>query len=109
MTDENKVPSAPTAADANDAGAAEPAAENEGAVLLRRISELKDELEHMRAELGTAYAVRPERTPRPPVPSAGDLTGADDSLFSPAEVRAMSRSEVRANLGRIRESMRHWN
>ena len=41
--------------------------------------------------------------------SAGRLRGAADSLYSPSEVRAMSRREVRANLDRIRESMRHWN
>lgn len=84
--------------------------ESEEAVLLRSLSELREELARMRDELGTVRtASEASRAPRAPVPSAGDLTGADDSLFSPSEVRAMSRAEVRANLDRIRESMRHWS
>ena len=64
-------------------------------------------------ELGAARAAGPGEARRDAAAvagrSAGSLTGAADSLFSPAEVRAMSRAEVRANLDRIRESMRHWN
>ncbi len=86
------------------------APESEEAVLLRSLSELREELARMRDELGTVRtASEASRAPRAPVPSAGGLTGADDSLFSPSEVRAMSRAEVRANLDRIRESMRHWS
>ena len=33
---------------------------------------------------------------------------ADEHYFSPAQVRAMSRREVRENYDRIFESMRHW-
>jgi len=33
---------------------------------------------------------------------------AQDNYFSPSQVRAMSRQEVRENYDRIFESMRHW-
>jgi hypothetical protein len=40
--------------------------------------------------------------------SAGRISTVDDGLFTPDEVRGMSRREVRENYGRIMESMRHW-
>ena len=40
--------------------------------------------------------------------SPGGLSGAGDGYFSPAQVRAMSRREVRENYDRIFASMRHW-
>ncbi len=41
--------------------------------------------------------------------SAGKLGGASDDVLSPAEVRAMSRDEVKRNYSRIMESMKRWN
>ena len=40
--------------------------------------------------------------------SSGVICGGDARYFSPAEVRAMSRGEIRQNYDRIFESMRHW-
>lgn len=40
--------------------------------------------------------------------SAGKISTVDDGLFTPDEVRGMTRREVRENYGRIMESMRHW-
>ncbi|MBQ7347182.1 MAG: hypothetical protein IJW55_04435 [Clostridia bacterium] len=40
--------------------------------------------------------------------SAGAVGGAQDDYFSPAEVRAMSQSEVRANYQSIMRSMQKW-
>ena len=40
--------------------------------------------------------------------SVGRISTVDDGLFTPDEVRGMSRREVRENYGRIMESMRHW-
>lgn len=84
---------------------------DEGSALLRQLGELRHELEDMRRELASAKL--PDKDTGKPLPnaaelSAGRLRGAGDSLYSPAEVRAMSRAEVRANLERIQESMRHW-
>ncbi len=40
--------------------------------------------------------------------SAGRVTGADDTLYSPEEVRAMKPSEVKENYEKIRRSMKSW-
>lgn len=40
--------------------------------------------------------------------SVGKISTVDDGLFTPDEVRGMSRREVRENYGRIMESMRRW-
>ena len=44
----------------------------------------------------------------PPELPGGMAEAAKPSYFSPAQVRAMSRREVRENYDRIFESMRHW-
>ena len=41
--------------------------------------------------------------------SAGSVNNAESSEFSPAEVRAMSSAEVRANLPKIMRSMQKWH
>ncbi len=86
---------------------------DDGGELLRQLGELRRELECMRGELDAARAEGHGKASQDAYAiagrSAGSLSGAADSLFSPAEVRAMSRAEVRANLDRIRESMRHWS
>lgn len=108
--DENKVKN-DTAADGMQKPSGEVSDEKtpaESGELLRRLGELRGELEKMRGELAEVRSAR-----RPAVDasefSTGSFRGASDSLFSPAEVRAMSRAEVRENLERIRESMRHWS
>ena len=40
--------------------------------------------------------------------SAGKLDPADDTLYSPDEVRAMTTTEVRKNIEKIRRSMKSW-
>ncbi len=40
--------------------------------------------------------------------TAGKLEPTEDSLYSPDEVRAMSPSEVRKNIEKIRRSMKSW-
>ena len=40
--------------------------------------------------------------------SAGKLDPADDTLYSPDEVRAMPPTEVRKNIEKIRRSMKSW-
>jgi hypothetical protein len=40
--------------------------------------------------------------------STGRVGRADDSLYSPDEVRAMTQSEVRENYQKIRLSMKSW-
>ena len=40
--------------------------------------------------------------------SAGKLDPADDTLYSPDEVRAMPPAEVRKNMEKIRRSMKSW-
>ena len=40
--------------------------------------------------------------------SSGRITTAEDSLYSPAEVRAMKPAEVRKNIEKIRRSMKSW-
>lgn len=114
MTD--KITQTADAADGkaeNNATTSADGARDDGGELLRQLGELRRELECMRGELGAARTAIPGEARRDAAAvagrSAGSLTGAADSLFSPAEVRAMSRAEVRANLDRIRESMRHWN
>ncbi len=85
---------------------------SESGALLRELGELRQELESMRRELAETNSDRQraaEDRASAAELSSGRLRGAEDSLYSPAEVRAMSRGEVRANLDRIRESMRHWN
>lgn len=71
--------------------------------LLRELGTLRAELTSMRDELSAARGAIANVPPTP-----GALSGAPTTLLSPGEVRAMSRGEVRANLDRIRESMRHW-
>lgn len=63
-------------------------------------------LEIRRREVDAARAAEAERLAREN--SAGGLRGADSSLLSPDEVRAMSRDEVRSNFSRILESMKSW-
>jgi len=41
--------------------------------------------------------------------SSGSLSGADPEIFTSAEVRAMSRDEVRRNYQKIMNSMKKWN
>ena len=40
--------------------------------------------------------------------SSGRVNSAEDSLYSPAEVRAMPPAEVRKNIDKIRRSMKSW-
>lgn len=40
--------------------------------------------------------------------SAGAVTGTEKDYFTPAEVRAMSRNEVRENYQKIMQSMQQW-
>lgn len=40
--------------------------------------------------------------------SSGRIKTAEDSLYSPAEVRAMKPAEVRKNIEKIRRSMKSW-
>ncbi len=40
--------------------------------------------------------------------SSGRIDEAEDSLYSPAEVRAMKPAEVRKNIEKIRRSMKSW-
>ncbi len=40
--------------------------------------------------------------------SSGRINEAEDSLYSPAEVRAMPPTEVRKNIEKIRRSMKSW-
>lgn len=40
--------------------------------------------------------------------SFGRINGAEDSLYSPDEVRAMPPAEVRKNIEKIRRSMKSW-
>lgn len=41
--------------------------------------------------------------------SSGSLSGTDPEIFTSAEVRAMSRDEVRRNYQKIMNSMKKWN
>ncbi|MBQ3228110.1 MAG: hypothetical protein IJB43_05955 [Clostridia bacterium] len=41
--------------------------------------------------------------------SFGRIESAEDSLYSPAEVRAMKPAEVRKNIEKIRRSMKSWH
>ncbi len=41
--------------------------------------------------------------------SSGRIQEAEDSLYSPAEVRAMKPAEVRKNIDKIRRSMKSWH
>lgn len=41
--------------------------------------------------------------------SFGRIQTAEDSLYSPAEVRAMKPAEVRKNIEKIRRSMKSWH
>ncbi len=49
-----------------------------------------------------------EQTARRDALSVGLPGAAQSNYFSPSQVRAMSRQEVRENYDRIFESMRHW-
>ena len=61
--------------------------------------------ERQREQKAQAYHSRNESS----AARLGELPGqARQELFSPAQVRAMSQSEVRENYDRIFESMRHW-
>ncbi len=53
-------------------------------------------------------AVIEQRSAKNAAFSSGTLDSAGQEYFSPAQVRAMSRSEVRENYDRIFESMRYW-
>ncbi len=117
MTDEESKTATATAADtANDTPTAETdnstETENDdkraddAAELARELGALRTELTLMQDEL---MAVRHTSDSVPARPTPGALDGAPAGLLSPGEVRAMSRGEVRANLERIRESMRHWS
>lgn len=86
---------------------------------LRAIPDSVWERVHAGVPLAAAYALYErgvhnqkkkdeEREARAACCSLGLPGAADDHYFSPAQVRAMSRGEVRQNYDRIFESMRHW-
>lgn len=63
-------------------------------------------LEMRRREVRRAKIERADRRGREM--SSGRVNGTDDGLYSPDEVRAMSPSEVRNNMEKIRRSMKSW-
>lgn len=83
-------------------------ADNTAKELKTELGALRAELEKLRTELEVTGRSAVARNTEAPPAVAGKVGGGSATLFSPAEVRAMSRAEVRDNLDRIRESMRHW-
>lgn len=88
-------------------------------ISLRTLPESVWERVHAGVPLAAAYALyergvqnqkkqTEEREARAASCSLGLPGAAEGNYFSPAQVRAMSRREVRDNYDRIFESMRHW-
>ncbi len=63
-------------------------------------------LELRRREVEQLKIARADRKAREQ--SFGKIETAEDSLYSPAEVRAMKPAEVRKNIDKIRRSMKSW-
>lgn len=63
-------------------------------------------LELRRREVEQLKIARADRKAREQ--SFGRIESAEDSLYSPAEVRAMKPAEVRKNIDKIRRSMKSW-
>lgn len=63
-------------------------------------------LELRRREVEELKIARADRKAREQ--SFGKIESAEDSLYSPAEVRAMKPAEVRKNIDKIRRSMKSW-
>ena len=63
-------------------------------------------LELRRREVEQLKIARADRKAREQ--SFGRIETAEDSLYSPAEVRAMKPGEVRKNIDKIRRSMKSW-
>lgn len=63
-------------------------------------------LELRRREVEQLKIARADRKAREQ--SFGRIESAEDSLYSPAEVRAMKPAEVRKNIEKIRRSMKSW-
>ncbi len=64
-------------------------------------------LELRRREVEQLKIARADRKAREQ--SFGRIETAEDSLYSPAEVRAMKPAEVRKNIEKIRRSMKSWH
>lgn len=64
-------------------------------------------LELRRREVEQLKIARADRKARDQ--SFGRIESAEDSLYSPAEVRAMKPAEVRKNIEKIRRSMKSWH
>lgn len=64
-------------------------------------------LELRRREVEQLRIARADRKARELSP--GRIETAEDSLYSPAEVRAMKPAEVRKNIEKIRRSMKSWH
>ena len=64
-------------------------------------------LELRRREVEQLKIARADRKAREQ--SFGRIESAEDSLYSPAEVRAMKPVEVRKNIEKIRRSMKSWH
>lgn len=64
-------------------------------------------LELRRREVEQLKIARADRKAREQ--SFGRIESAEDSLYSPAEVRAMKPAEVRKNIEKIRRSMKSWH
>ena len=64
-------------------------------------------LELRRREVEQIKIARADRKAREQ--SFGRIESAEDSLYSPAEVRAMKPAEVRKNIEKIRRSMKSWH
>ena len=64
-------------------------------------------LELRRREVEQLKIARADRKAREQ--SFGRIESAEDSLSSPAEVRAMKPAEVRKNIEKIRRSMKSWH
>ena len=64
-------------------------------------------LEMRRREVTELKIARADRKAREQ--SFGRIETAEDSLYSPSEVRAMKPAEVRKNIEKIRRSMKSWH
>ena len=64
-------------------------------------------LELRRREVEQIKIARADRKAREQ--SFGRIESVEDSLYSPAEVRAMKPAEVRKNIEKIRRSMKSWH
>ena len=63
-------------------------------------------LEMRRREVRRAQIEKADRRGREM--SSGRVSGKEDGLYSPDEVRAMSPAEVKSNMEKIRRSMKSW-